>query len=65
MVTCSKKVLKVSTHSETHQHQSQITKTVLTSKKYWKFPKKSKEFEKNDKVLGDIIKNWEMGLALY
>ena len=27
--------------------------------------KNQKEFEKNDKVLGDIIKNWEMGLGFY
>ena len=31
MVTRSNKAFKVSTHSETYQHQSQITKTVLAS----------------------------------
>ena len=31
MVTRSKKVFKASTHSETHQHQSQTTKIVITS----------------------------------
>ena len=31
MVTHSKKVFNASTHSETHQHQSQITKIVHTS----------------------------------
>ena len=31
MVTRSNKALKSSTHSETHQHQSQITKTLFVS----------------------------------
>ena len=40
---------KASFHSETHLHQSQITKIVLISYKYQKSVKKSKEFENNDK----------------
>ena len=65
MIMRSKKAFKCSTHSQTHQHQSQITKNVLKSWKYLKSIKKSKEFENNEKILGDIIKNGEMGIAFH
>ena len=65
MVTRSKKAFKTSTHSETYRHQSQIIKIVLTSEKHEKSVTKSKEFEKNAVVLGDIFKTREIGLAFY
>ena len=56
---------EASTLSKIYQHQSQITKSSLHLKKHLKSTKKSKEFEKNDKVLGDVTKYWEMRLAFY
>ena len=65
MVKLSKKVFKASTHSETHQNQSQIRKIVFTPEIYEHSVKKLKEFEKNVEVLDDITKTREMGLAFY
>ena len=55
---------KGSKGKETHQHQSQISKIILTSKKIKSLSKNSTEFEKNDKVLEDM-KWWESGFAFY
>ena len=55
MVTRSKKVFKACTHSEIDLHESQIPKLLFASLKT--SVKNSKQFEKNDEVLGGVIKN--------
>ena len=51
MVMRSGRTFKALIYSETHQHQSQIDKTVLKS------VKQPKQIEKTDKILGNITKN--------
>lgn len=42
----------------------QVTKIILTFEKYQKSAKTLKDFERNDRVLGNIMENWDMGLVL-
>ena len=49
MATHSKKAFEASIHSETQQHQSQLTKIIHAHKKL-------KQFEKSEKVLIDFTK---------